>query len=410
MPINISHCPHKGLTIIAYGMNTLWPNRTQWKRWSLPARWGFIGGILAVIGTVLAIGIPLIQKWLDPSPDVVNVLNRQEKSLTEIKALLTEVSNIEYRELVAEVIHSFNPSADIMVGSAVQGLDGGRNVDVTVHAIIDGVPKTLVIDVVDLPPGKKAGVDTVDALDSKRSDIHADLAVICSNTGFDSIAIRKAKRKQIGLISVLHQGDSRVKAVIEEEIYLRKISLGPMQVSYDGNSLPPIPKNLRTHELRYKGHSVDAWLQQQAALFATGRPESTKPMTLQYKLRRPTIFEIRDQRVTLDSFSITFNPRTQWLAQTVILDAKNGVYDYLRGRVRLAPGANSYVIKGINFDTATPLSTQPIFTNQGVSYVPGEVDISLTMVEGLDLPAGTEIPKLEDIVRPEDLRPILPPL
>jgi hypothetical protein len=305
---------------LAHNMKTLWPNRTQWKQWSLPARWGVIGGIVAVLAFVLTIGIPLIQKWLDPSPDVLNALNRQEKSLSEIKALLTEVSNSEYRELVAAIIHSFDPLADIMVGGAVQGPDGSRNVDITVHAVVDGVPKTLAIGVVDFPQGKKAGIDTVDAADSMRRDIQADFTIICSNTGFESIAIRKAKRQQIGLISVLHQGDPRVKAVIEEEIYLRKITFGSVQVTYTTEKNPPrMPKNIQTHELRYKGQSVDAWLELQASIFATRHPESNEPVTLSFKLKMPTTFEIRDQRVVLDSFSIAFHPKTQWLAQTVIL-------------------------------------------------------------------------------------------
>jgi hypothetical protein len=85
---------------------------------------------------------------------------------------------------------------------------------------------------------------------------------------------------------------------------------------------------------------------------------------------------------------------------------KNGIYDYLRGRARLAPGANSYVIKGINFDTATPLSTPPVFKQQGIS---GEIDVLLTLIKGLNLPRDMEIPKLEDIVQPQDLRHVLPP-
>lgn len=151
---------------------------------------------------------------------------------------------------------------------------------------------------------------------------------------------------------------------------------------------------------------MDAWLQQQAQFFATHHPESNGPVTLPFRLKMPTTFEIRDQRVVLDSFSIAFHPKTQWLAQTVILDAKNGIYDYLRGRVHLAPGANSYVIKGINFDTATPLSSQPVFKQQGIS---GEIDVFLILYKGLNLPPDMEIPKLEDIVQSEDLSPVLPP-
>jgi hypothetical protein len=58
--------------------------------------------------------------------------------------------------------------------------------------------------------------------------------IVCSNTGFDEISISKAKRKRIGLISILRQGDKRASAAIYEEVYLRKIFLGPAVMSFEG--------------------------------------------------------------------------------------------------------------------------------------------------------------------------------
>jgi hypothetical protein len=125
-------------------------------------------------------------------------------------------------------------------------------------------------------------------------------------------------------------------------------------------------------------------------------------------LNRTTRFEIRNTTsyVELESLLISFNPRTQWLAQTVVIDAKKGIYDYLRGRVLLAPGPNSYVINGVNFDTATPLATKPIFKLHGMQQARGEVDISLAMIKGLDLLPPSETPNLEDLIRPEDLKAV----
>jgi len=111
----------------------------------------------------------------------------------------------------------------------------------------------------------RAGVEVVDAADSKKADIRVTAMLICSNTGFDSVAIAKAKRKKIGLISVLRQGDKRVKAIIEEEIYLRKIDINPLTFTYNGSDLKDLNPN--PYELTYNGGSVDAWFMLTCPLF-----------------------------------------------------------------------------------------------------------------------------------------------
>jgi len=382
----------------------LWPRTRQWKGWTLPNRLTVVGVCVGVVGIVLMIGFVIWQK-IDVQ-EIIDTLSGQDESLSEIGDGISEiierlkpVENTNYRELVATVIHAFEPKADIKVGSWIAGPDGVRNVDIEVRSGVDGKRKLMVIKVVDLPGDRKAGVEVIDAFDSKRTDIQADIALVCSNTGFDSTAIRKAKRKGIVLISVLRQGDQRVKGIIEEEIYLRKIRLDPMVTGYMGE--PQLPR--QTHDLRYQGKSVDAWLQQQAALVVFAQPELSQEHTLKFNLKTPTEFEIKGRYVLIDWLYITFHPQTQWLSQTVGLDATTGIYDYLRGRVRLASGANSYTIKGINFDLATPLPTPPSLNDHGVGLLPGELDVCCVMVEGLNLPNGMEIPKLEDLVRPEDL-------
>jgi hypothetical protein len=87
-----------------------------------------------------------------------------------------------------------------------------------------------------LTPAKtgKVGRPFVDALDSKRHDLQADAAFICSNSGFTEDALNKARRKGIGAISVLAAADSRVKVVIEKEIYFRRVLLGERAFTYHG--------------------------------------------------------------------------------------------------------------------------------------------------------------------------------
>jgi len=50
-----------------------------------------------------------------------------------------------------------------------------------------------------------------------------------------------------------------------------------------------------------------------------------------------------------------------------------------------------------------PMASAPEVHGIGVGLVTGEVDLALVLVEDLDMPTGTQIPKLDELVRPEDL-------
>jgi hypothetical protein len=320
---------------------------------------------------------------------------------------LAPVENTEYRELVGQVIHAFEPRAYISVAGAVLSPDGARTVDIQVWPINGGGGPT-VIDVIDRPDGRPVGIDAIDMAESKRRDVRAKAMLLCSNTGFDTLAIQKAKRTNIGLISVLKQGDKRIKGKILEEIYLRKINLGLPMVEYEGATASDLD-TLRqyvtgAHHVTYKGGSVAGWLQHRASMIVFDNPQVIwRPLIARFNLKEPTVFLVQGHQVTLRTLTIRFHPKVQWLSQLVALDAKNGIYDYLRGRVRLAGGPNSYVIEGVNFDTATPIPSPPPVSNVGVGLQPGEVDITLMMAEDIDLPKGRQIPRLEELVKPEDL-------
>jgi len=317
---------------------------------------------------------------------------------SRIEHLLGQVHDSDYRQLVAAVIYAFDPHATLSVGALVDTPDGTRTVDIEVRSSSkDGAPFLGAVDVLDLPAGRKADITFVDAADSKRTDIKADAMLLCSNTGFEQDAISKAKRKKIGLISVLRQGDQRVKAIIEEEIYLRKITLDPFTVTWNGNNLPNgfIPT--------YNGGSIEGWLEVKADLMAAYNPGVTFPVTKNFNFKEPAHFDQDGKHVTLTSMSVSFTPRVQWLHQTVQLDAKAGIFDYVRGRVRLTPGSNSYTVRGIDFSKAKPLSFAPASTELGLGLRPGEVEFAFTDVTPAPLP-GTNIPNMDDLIRPEDLR------
>jgi len=319
---------------------------------------------------------------------------------SRIERKLEILPDSTYRQLVASVIFASDPHATVSVGALVHTPDGMRTVDVEVRSLDkNSNPLFIAIDVLDLPFGHKADIASIDAADSKRNDIKADVMLVCSNTGFEEDAISKARRKQIGLISVLHQGDKRVKAVIEEEIYLRKIDLGELHLSF--NRAIPDNVGFQPNQLLYKGKPVYRWLEKQAALAAASQ-QTDETRFLQFNFLEPTIFDVLDRTtISLRSMSISFTPHVSWLRQTIQIDATTGIYDWLRGRVSLGPGINTVTLNGINFDTAIPMSSPPVVGGL-TGLRPGEIDFSLTDVR-VDFTSESEIPNLDSLVNQKDL-------
>jgi hypothetical protein len=409
------------LALVAIAAPYLWPDK-KWIGWAalscaaaLLIAWAWIEfgselprlranyPIRSAVAAFAVGGCLALALWLLIQPSAKSVDNGD--NVSRIEGLLKAVPDSTYRQLVASVIYAFDPRATLSVGDLVGTPDGPRTVDIEVRSLSeDGKPLLIAIDVIDLPSGRKADIAAVDAADSKRADIKASVMLVCSNTGFDEIAIRKAKRKQIGLISILRQGDERVKAVINEQIYLRKVNVNPLTFTFTGMTMKDrgiLERSSGSHALQYGGKFVDAWLMEKVAIIVGYNPTLDKRVTATFNLKNGTKFDVPSGRPKLRALAVSFQPHTQWLSQTVQLDATTGIYDYLRSRVRLAAGGNnSYVISGINFDTAVPLSSPPELDMLGFGLKPGEVEARLMMIEGLD-PTGAA--DLDSLIRPEDL-------
>lgn len=124
----------------------------------------------------------------------------------------------EYQELVAEVVRALDSNAKVETAQAVVGPDGAREVDVEVRGTQNGRPYFILIECKDKTYGRsrrRVSIEEIDALDSKRKDLNADLAVLCSNTGFSGGALLKAGRVGIVAISALARRDGRAKFVVE---------------------------------------------------------------------------------------------------------------------------------------------------------------------------------------------------
>jgi hypothetical protein len=144
---------------------------------------------------------------------------------------------------------------------------------------------------------------------------------------------------------------------------------------------------------------------------AMGLAQSTA-LTLFYRLKNPTDFNMPGRWLRgVNQISVSFQASVQWASQVVQFEATNAIYDYVRGRVRLGPGKNSYTIRNVDFETAVPLADAPPVEALAVGVLPGEVDMVIVRVRGNGVPNDPIplLPAITDLVAPEDLVD-LPPL
>ncbi|MBK8959764.1 MAG: DUF2034 domain-containing protein [Proteobacteria bacterium] len=310
-----------------------------------------------------------------------------------------------FQKLVSEVARAFDSDAVVTEGEWVPGPDGRLDMDVAIRGYIEARPVLVVVECKDfsLSATGKVGREFVDALDAKRHDLGATVAIICSNSGFTADALRKAKRKGIGMISVLREGDDRVKAEIQEELILRCIYFGDWRFTY--HSETNIAEALESHHLhsvKFGARSLDAWLQYRAFLVAKENPSVNTRLRASFRFTKPLAFCCGANPITLSGAEVGFIYRTEWRRQTIRLDATLGIYDYLRGRSTCS-GENQYMINGVDWDTADPCELPSDWTPVPTALLPGEMIVEIVIVDGMDLAVSISLPDLERHVLPEDL-------
>ena len=143
-----------------------------------------------------------------------------------------------FEHVVKDVLGALDPKARIRQGHWVAGPDGRRELDVLIEGTADGVPRRVLVECKDFNPKTTGpvGIGLIDAFESKRRDLDADVSLICSNAGFTSDAVRKAKRVGIGLIGVMREKDRRIRYQVHEEIYIRRVQVEALTIALRGNS------------------------------------------------------------------------------------------------------------------------------------------------------------------------------
>lgn len=311
---------------------------------------------------------------------------------------------IPYEKVVAEVIASFDASANISQGNWVEGPDGSREMDVLVEGTVNGTPRRLMVECKDFNPKSTGpvGIEYVDALDSKRRDLAVDSAVICSNAGFTTGAINKAKRVGIGLISVLKKGDARVRFQVVEEVYPREIKVERSGIILKDGETLILLNGLPPAQITYRGLSIEGWAAARMLSFLAYQPIVNGPVTDTLRFRHPVELHIAGKPVQVTTLKIWYELSGRWLSTVATIDATNAIYDWIRRRVRIPSNSKYTIDYSFDINKATPISAPPSSELRRDRFLQGEVAGRFMRVSGL-LPATSPYANLGPLILPEDL-------
>ena len=311
-----------------------------------------------------------------------------------------------YERVVAAVLQAFDPSATVSQGKWVTGPDGRRELDVLIQGTIEGKPTKGLVECKDFNPKTTGpvGIGFVDALDSKRRDLHADFAMLCSNAGFTADAVRKAKRVGIAVAGVLKKGDPRLRFSVIDEIYTRKVRLGTLSLTLTGPE-PIQLSHVPFYEVLWNGEPVANWVHHRAALLIAANPIVAGTFRGTHKLLQPLTFTWTGGSAMATQLDFSFSLTGGWYSHRVEIDSTTGIYDWVLRRVRMAPGGGQLEYRGLNFATGSLVTRPPEREFLRERFLEGEAEMKLLMLEQFD--RREPVPDLDRYVNPADLELII---
>ena len=309
-----------------------------------------------------------------------------------------------FQMVVADVVRELDRDCKVETGEWVEGPDGRRELDVTIEGASDGQRRRIHIECKDFKPTRRVGIGYVDAIVSKHRDIGFDLSLICSNVGFTKPAIRKATREGIGLIAVLREGDPRIRYRVVEEIYTRKVNVGRSTVVFLGESLPAITDD-EWNQVTYKDIPVWNWVAHRIALMIGQNQVVEGSFVHTYRFKKPTAFEYPSGSHLVTGIEFDVELTGGWFAHKGTLDATSGLYDWLRRRVRRAPGAGRITWEGIDLDGGRRVDQPPDSVLLPLTDIEkNEVSVSAVRMN-MDVP--DQVPPIDELVVEDDLDLVL---
>jgi Restriction endonuclease len=310
-----------------------------------------------------------------------------------------------YERAVAEVFQHFDRSARISCGQWVIGPDGRRELDVLVEQTISGRALRGIVECKDFNPAKTGpvGVGYVDALESKRRDVGADFSMICSNAGFTADAIRKARRVGIGLIGAARKGDARIQFGVIEEIYIRHIRIKHLRLRLWpslGEPALPLDGSLSSEAFTFDGRCICRWFHVRFLQTLALNPIVKGAFHDYCTLKAPMNLQWPGGNLKVDRIGMELEIEGAWFAQTVRLDATAAIYDWLRRRLRVAPGGGQVQVVGVDFFGGDWIPL-PKDLDWNEKFQPHEFELKFVVLK--NILEMEDPPQLDSYVAPEDL-------
>jgi hypothetical protein len=232
-----------------------------------------------------------------------------------------------YETLVGLIEQALHPDATVEVGQWVEGPDGEREIDVSIKGAVDGKDTFVFLECKDWK--KQVGIETIDAVDSKRQDLGADRTIVVSNSGFTAGALNKARRKDIVCMSAMAEGNETVRFVLYREFLAKRLSVtgGTSHVAYLPNSDLPTP--LEPKDLEYEGLKLTAWMRDHSVDLLREHQFATT-IKDQVVFRQPVDFLHLGKLVSVTGITMTLQCKRTWVVQTIKEDVSKGMYDHLK--------------------------------------------------------------------------------
>jgi hypothetical protein len=243
-----------------------------------------------------------------------------------------------YQQLVATVAQALDKGAQVDPESWLEGPDGRRDMDVSVRGTFNGRKVLIVIECKDWGKGKKkrpVGIEAIDALESKWRDVGADMAIICSNSGFADPALRKAARVGITAISAMKQGNDLIRYVVRQPAYLVVVSVDPPKCKMSGSGLSSLPSWTLDNCL-FEGRSLSAWIRDRFTRLALNWFQGSSA-TIRVTFREPITLHFVGLQRAVTNMEVTFAYTPRWYVKLVTVDASAGFFDHNTNGIVIEP-------------------------------------------------------------------------
>jgi len=246
----------------------------------------------------------------------------------------------EYNLIVADVMGALHPGASIEIGEWVEGPDGEREVDVAIRGVIDGQIMFILVECKDWK--RPVDVKAIDELDSKRTDLGADRTMLASNSGFSSMALRKAERKSIGCVAALAGGNDKVRFRAGKVLFAKARGVK----RYASRFLTPQEFNashVAIEDITYQGLNLTAWLREKS-LRLTKENEDAPGIMYEVAFSREAQFRKGEEVVPLLGVQVFMECDNSWVCQEVQQDVSLGTFDFLKSAVMVPPNQSWSII------------------------------------------------------------------